>query len=70
MANCYKIVTNWRLSYKWRFCAKLPRFHDNEKQKNQPAKVGFSQENWWSWRELNPRPQAFVGQIYMFSALI
>ena len=25
---------------------------------------------WWSWRELNPRPQAFAGQIYMFSALI
>ena len=26
-------------------------------------------EKWWSWRELNPRPQAFVEQIYMFSAL-
>jgi hypothetical protein len=25
---------------------------------------------WWSWRELNPRPQAFVRQIYMFSVLI
>ena len=25
---------------------------------------------WWSWRELNPRPQAFVRQIYMFSGLI
>ncbi len=25
---------------------------------------------WWSWRELNPRPQAFTGQIYMFSGLI
>ena len=25
---------------------------------------------WWSWRELNPRPQAFVRQIYMFSTLI
>ena len=25
---------------------------------------------WWSWRELNPRPQAFFGQIYMFSGLI
>lgn len=24
---------------------------------------------WWSWRELNPRPQAFFGQIYMFSGL-
>ena len=25
---------------------------------------------WWSWRELNPRPQAFIGQIYMFSGLV
>jgi len=27
------------------------------------------EKNWWSWRESNPRPQAFAGQIYMFSAL-
>ena len=27
-------------------------------------------DSWWSWRELNPRPQAFFGQIYMFSGLI
>jgi len=26
-------------------------------------------QKWWSWRELNPRPQAFVEQIYMFSVL-
>ncbi len=25
---------------------------------------------WWSWRDLNPRPQALFGQIYMFSGLI
>jgi hypothetical protein len=25
---------------------------------------------WWSWRELNPHPQAFSAQIYMFSVLI
>ena len=25
---------------------------------------------WWSWRELNPRPQAFFRQIYMLSGLI
>ena len=25
---------------------------------------------WWSWGDLNPRPQAFFGQIYMFSGLI
>jgi len=38
--------------------------------KKPTGKGWFFQENWWSWRELNPRPQAFVGQIYMFSALI
>jgi hypothetical protein len=26
--------------------------------------------NWWSWRELNPRPQAFFEQFYMCSRLI
>jgi len=25
---------------------------------------------WWSWRELNPRPQAFFEQFYMRSVLI
>ena len=25
---------------------------------------------WWSWGDLNPRPQALFGQIYMFSGLI
>ncbi len=24
---------------------------------------------WWSWRELNPRPQAFFEQFYMCSRL-
>jgi len=24
---------------------------------------------WWSWGDLNPRPQAFFAQIYMFSDL-
>ena len=27
-------------------------------------------DNWWSRGELNPRPQAITGQIYMLSALI
>ena len=27
-------------------------------------------DEWWSWGDLNPRPQAFFGQIYMFSGLI
>ena len=25
---------------------------------------------WWSWGDLNPRPQALFGQIYMFSGLV
>ena len=25
---------------------------------------------WWSWGDLNPRPQALFRQIYMFSGLI
>jgi hypothetical protein len=25
---------------------------------------------WWSWRELNPRPQAFFAQFYMCSRLV
>jgi len=25
---------------------------------------------WWSWGDLNPRPQAFIAQFYMFSDLI
>ncbi len=25
---------------------------------------------WWSWGDLNPRPQAIFEQIYMFSGLI
>ena len=25
---------------------------------------------WWSWGDLNPRPQAILAQIYMFSGLI
>jgi hypothetical protein len=30
----------------------------------------LAEKGWWSWRELNPRPQAFLEQIYMFSGLI
>ena len=26
--------------------------------------------DWWSWRDLNPRPQAFSEQFYMCSRLI
>jgi len=30
----------------------------------------FAEGLWWSWRDLNPRPQAIFEQIYMFSGLI
>ena len=33
------------------------------------AEATESGVNWWSWRELNPRPQAFYEQFYMFSGL-
>jgi hypothetical protein len=32
--------------------------------------VSFSHKKWWSWRDLNPRPQAFFVQFYMCSRLI
>jgi len=34
-----------------------------------PTDKGWDFGYWWSWRELNPRPQALFGQIYMFSVL-
>ena len=34
-----------------------------------PTDKGWVFGKWWSWRELNPRPQALFGQIYMFSVL-
>lgn len=33
------------------------------------AKSTSLQSEWWSWGDLNPRPQAFFAQIYMFSDL-
>jgi len=32
--------------------------------------VGVDHSRWWSWGDLNPRPQAFIAQFYMFSDLI
>ena len=29
-----------------------------------------SPHDWWSWGDLNPRPQAFFGQFYMCSRLV
>ena len=48
---------------------------------NNPARLGarrvgqnkeklFAEGEWWSWGDLNPRPQAIFEQIYMFSGLI
>ena len=38
-------------------------------KKSQPDK-GWDFTLWWSWGDLNPRPQTFLAQIYMFSGLI
>ena len=38
-------------------------------KKSQPDK-GWDFTLWWSWRELNPRPQAFFIRFYMLSLLI
>lgn len=47
--------------------------HRTPKGKEKPPHTRVSSVwrcfEWWSWRELNPRPQVFAGQIYMFSAL-
>ena len=45
------------------------RRHAGTGKKNPTGEpIGF--DIWWSWGDLNPRPQAFFGQIYMFSGLI
>src|SRR3569832_2598533 len=38
--------------------------------KGQSHPAAIVTERWWSWGELNPRPQAFLSQIYMLSDLI
>jgi hypothetical protein len=35
-----------------------------------PTDKSWDFKLWWSWGELNPRPQAFVGQVYTLSWLI
>jgi hypothetical protein len=35
-----------------------------------PTDKSWDFKYWWSWGELNPRPQAFVGQVYTLSWLI
>ncbi len=46
-----------------------PRKHAGVQEKCQTAYTVWHQY-WWSWRDLNPRPQAIFEQIYMFSGLI
>ena len=38
--------------------------------RKKPNRNGWALDKWWSWGDLNPRPQAFFEQIYMFSGLI
>jgi len=42
----------------------------NKKGRQVVIPGGLYRRVWWSWGDLNPRPQAFFGQIYMFSGLI
>ena len=41
-----------------------------ERAKKIPTDKGWDFGFWWSWRDLNPRPQIFLVQIYMLSSLI
>ena len=41
---------------------------DRARKNPNRERLGF--RYWWSWRELNPRPQAFFVRFYMFSQLI
>ena len=41
-----------------------------ERAKKIPTDEGWDFGYWWSWRELNPRPQAFFIRFYMLSLLI
>ena len=38
--------------------------------KKSPNREWLGHRDWWSWRDLNPRPQIFHAQFYMFSGLI
>ena len=38
--------------------------------KEKGDRENLSPRVWWSWRDLNPRPQAFFVQFYMCSRLI
>ncbi len=42
--------------------------HDRPRKNPNSDELGFCY--WWSWRELNPRPQAIYEQFYMLSVLL
>lgn len=48
--------------------ARKPRQHWGAGKKI-PTDKGWDFGYWWSWGDLNPRPQIFLAQIYMFSVL-
>ena len=41
---------------------------DRPRKNPNSDELGFL--NWWSWGDLNPRPQAFFAQFYMCSRLV
>lgn len=47
-----------------------PRQHWRSGQKKSQPDKGWDFTLWWSWRDLNPRPQAFFEQFYMCSRLV
>ena len=55
-----------------RFPQEPPRTRGNRRDqaRKNPNRERLGFQYWWSWGDLNPRPQAFFGQIYMFSGLI
>ena len=47
------------------------KIHDyKEKGRQESLPSGLCHRVWWSWGDLNPRPQAFFVQFYMCSRLI
>lgn len=72
--------SNWTTEKRWIDTLAIIEFHrivlEGEKRfTNEKGRLlNFSKRPWslwwWSWGDLNPRPQALFGQIYMFSGLI
>ena len=48
-----------------------PRTRGNwcDRARKNPNRERLGFRYWWSWRDLNPRPQIFHAQFYMFSGL-